>query len=86
MLLLDEPASGLDVPESQAFGELLTALVTRWGIGVLLVEHDMALALSVCDWIHVLDFGRPLFDGRPADVAASSEVRAAYLGTLSVSP
>lgn len=85
ILLLDEPASGLDAAESQAFGELLVALVARWEIGVLLVEHDMALALSVCDWIHVLDFGRPLIDGPPTAVAASAEVRDAYLGTLGVS-
>jgi ABC-type branched-subunit amino acid transport system ATPase component len=85
ILLLDEPASGLDVAESQAFGELLAELVAQWGIGALLVEHDMTLALSICDWIHVLDFGRPLFDGPPASVAGSAEVRAAYLGTLEVS-
>ena len=85
ILLLDEPASGLDAAESHAFGELLAGLVAQWEIGVLLVEHDMTLALSVCDWIHVLDFGRPLVDGPPAFVAASPEVREAYLGTLSVS-
>ena len=52
---------------------------------MLLVEHDMTLALSVCDWIHVFDFDRSLIDGPPAFVAASPEVREAYLGTLRVS-
>lgn len=68
----------------RSIGELLAGLVAQWEIGVLLVEHDMTLALSACDWIHVLDFGRPLVDGPPAFVAASAEVRKAYLGTLSV--
>lgn len=81
-LLLDEPASGLDGAESQAFGELLIRLVAQWDIGVLLVEHDMTLALSICDWVYVLDFGRPLIDGPPDLVATSPVVRAAYLGTL----
>lgn len=57
-----------------------------WGLGVLLVEHDMSLALSVCEWIHVLDFGRPLVEGPPADLVTDPKVRAAYLGTLEVEP
>ncbi|MGH8973495.1 MAG: ATP-binding cassette domain-containing protein [Acidimicrobiia bacterium] len=86
LLLLDEPASGLDPSESEAFGELLVGLVAEWGLGVLLVEHDMALALSVCEWIYVLEFGRPLVDGPAGFVADSPEVRAAYLGTLEAAP
>jgi ABC-type branched-subunit amino acid transport system ATPase component len=80
VLLLDEPSSGLDPRESAAFGELLTELVAERGIALLMVEHDMSLVLNICDWIHVLDFGKPLTEGTPADVRASEAVREAYLG------
>ena len=80
ILLLDEPSSGLDPRESAAFGELLAQLVAERGCGVLMVEHDMSLVLNICDWIHVLDFGKPLMEGTPADVRASADVREAYLG------
>ena len=80
VLLLDEPSSGLDPRESAAFGELLTELVADRGCAVLMVEHDMSLVLNICDWIHVLDFGKPLTEGTPADIRKSDEVREAYLG------
>jgi ABC-type branched-subunit amino acid transport system ATPase component len=80
LLLLDEPSSGLDVKESEAFGDRLTRLVAERGIGILMIEHDMSLVLRICDWIHVMDFGKPLMDGTPAEVRASAAVRDAYLG------
>lgn len=80
MLLLDEPSSGLDGRESEAFGQLLVDAVAERGIGILMIEHDMNLVLSICDPIHVLDFGKPLMVGSPAEVRASSLVRDAYLG------
>ena len=80
MLLLDEPSSGLDEDETTRFGEILLRLVAQRGVGILLVEHDMALIMSVCDYIYVLDFGRLIFEGTPAQVQASPLVRAAYLG------
>jgi ABC-type branched-subunit amino acid transport system ATPase component len=80
ILLLDEPSSGLDVAESAKFGDLLAEIAGRSGVGILLVEHDMSLVLRICDWIYVLDFGRPLFEGAPAEVRASTTVREAYLG------
>ena len=80
ILLLDEPSSGLDVKESEAFGQLLVRLVADWGIGIFMIEHDMSLVLDICDPIHVLDFGRPLMVGSPADVRCSALVRDAYLG------
>ena len=83
-LLLDEPSSGLDASETHAFGKVLTDHVAESGVGILLVEHDMALVMEVCDYIHVIDFGEPIFDGAPERVAASPEVRAAYLGSESV--
>jgi len=80
LLLLDEPSSGLDHAESEVFGQLLVDLVRERDIGILMVEHDMSLVLGICDWIHVLDFGKPLMDGTPADVRSSEAVRRAYLG------
>ncbi|HVW34117.1 MAG TPA: ABC transporter ATP-binding protein [Acidimicrobiia bacterium] len=84
ILLLDEPSSGLDVKESEAFGRLLTRLVDERGIGILMIEHDMSLVLNICNPIHVLDFGKPLMTGTPAEVRASELVRDAYLGKAAV--
>jgi ABC-type branched-subunit amino acid transport system ATPase component/branched-subunit amino acid ABC-type transport system permease component len=80
ILLLDEPSSGLDRSETDAFDSILRRTVEERGIGVLLVEHDMSLVMNVCDYIYVLDFGKLLFEGAPSAVASSSKVQAAYLG------
>jgi ABC-type branched-subunit amino acid transport system ATPase component len=82
VLLLDEPSSGLDASETKQFGEVLTHVVADRGIGILLVEHDMALVMSICAYIYVLDFGSLLFEGDPSQVASSPVVRAAYLGEV----
>src|SRR5581483_8199733 len=71
MLLLDEPSSGLDHAESERFGEILRSLVDERGVGILLVEHDMALVMTICDYLYVLDFGKPIFEGTPPEVQAS---------------
>jgi ABC-type branched-subunit amino acid transport system ATPase component len=84
LLLLDEPSSGLDRDETARFAEVLQHVVESRGCGILLVEHDMSLVMRVCSYIFVLDFGRPIFDGTPSEVAASEVVRAAYLGSDSV--
>jgi ABC-type branched-subunit amino acid transport system ATPase component len=81
MLLLDEPSSGLDGKETQKFGELLGHVVDTRGTGVLLVEHDMSLVMDVSRYIYVLDFGKLIFSGSPADVVGSDIVQKAYLGT-----
>jgi ABC-type branched-subunit amino acid transport system ATPase component len=81
VLLLDEPSSGLDHAETEAFGRILRQVVDERGIGILLVEHDMALVMDICDDIFVLDFGTLIFRGTPEDVQGSALVRAAYLGT-----
>jgi ABC-type branched-subunit amino acid transport system ATPase component/branched-subunit amino acid ABC-type transport system permease component len=83
VLLLDEPSSGLDHTETEAFGRILRRVVDERGIGILLVEHDMALVMDICDDIFVLDFGTLIFRGTPEDVQGSAIVRAAYLGTES---
>jgi ABC-type branched-subunit amino acid transport system ATPase component len=81
ILLLDEPSSGLDVNETKRFGAILGEVIARRGTGILLVEHDMSLVMEVCEYLYVIDFGQPIFEGTPADVAASEVVRAAYLGS-----
>ncbi len=84
MLLLDEPSSGLDSAETRRFGEILTSAVAERGLGILLVEHDMALVRQVCQSIYVLDFGQLVFEGTPAEMLASPIVRSAYLGSEDV--
>ena len=84
LLLLDEPSSGLDAGETRRFGEILTGAVAERGVGILLVEHDMALVRQVCQNIYVLDFGQMVFEGTAAEMLASPIVRSAYLGSEGV--
>ncbi len=84
VLLLDEPSSGLDRVETARFGEILQGLIEARDIGILLVEHDMSLVMKICGYIHVLDFGKPIFEGTSEEVRTSELVRAAYLGDESV--
>jgi branched-chain amino acid transport system ATP-binding protein len=79
LLLLDEPSSGLDESETDDFGDLLRELAAE-GRGVLMVEHDMDLVMAVCDEIHVLDFGKVIATGTPAQVRGDRRVQEAYLG------
>ncbi len=79
LILLDEPASGLDTQESLDLGRRLRRVVDE-GISMLLVDHDMALVLNVCDYVYVIDFGRVLAHGVPAAVRTNEKVLAAYLG------
>jgi ABC-type branched-subunit amino acid transport system ATPase component len=81
LLLLDEPSSGLDAGETWRFGEILRGAVADRGVGILLVEHDMALVRQVCQNIYVLDFGQLVFEGTGAEMLASPIVRDAYLGS-----
>ncbi|KKD06678.1 branched-chain amino acid ABC transporter permease/ATP-binding protein [Streptomyces sp. WM6386] len=80
ILLLDEPAAGLDEHETAELGGLLRRIAEEWGTGILLVEHDMGLVMSLCDRLIVLDFGTLLMEGPPDDVREDERVRAAYLG------
>jgi branched-chain amino acid transport system ATP-binding protein len=79
LILLDEPASGLDSQESLDLGRRLRRVVDE-GVAMLLVDHDMALVLNVCDYVYVIDFGRVLAHGAPAELRTNEKVLAAYLG------
>jgi branched-chain amino acid transport system ATP-binding protein len=81
LLLLDEPAAGLDSAESSWLGQQLLA-VRDSGVAILLVDHDMDLVVSVCDELVVLDFGKVIAVGPPAEVMADPLVVAAYLGSV----
>jgi branched-chain amino acid transport system ATP-binding protein len=78
LLLLDEPASGLNEAELPGLGELISDLAAD--SSVVVIEHRMDLVMSVCQRIHVLDFGKVIASGTPAEVQADPAVTAAYLG------
>ena len=85
VLLLDEPAAGLDDADTARLGDLLR-LLARAGLAIVLIEHDMELVMSISDEIVVLDAGRRIAAGLPAVVRADPVVKAAYLGGTSASP
>jgi branched-chain amino acid transport system ATP-binding protein len=81
ILLLDEPAAGLSIKESLELANCLKDLAARWGVTVLLVEHDMEVVFSICDRITVLHLGAILAEGTPDQIRGIPEVVAAYLGS-----
>jgi branched-chain amino acid transport system ATP-binding protein len=83
-VLLDEPAAGLPEAEVPAFADLVRSVRDDHGAGVLLIDHNMALIMEICDRIHVLDQGRTLAEGAPTAIRANLDVAAAYLGETAV--
>jgi branched-chain amino acid transport system ATP-binding protein len=86
LLLLDEPAAGLDAGETEHLAELLRMVRERFHVSMLLVDHDMSLVLPVSDYVYVLDFGKVLAKGAPSAIQSDPKVIAAYLGEESKQP
>ncbi|HNY66875.1 MAG TPA: ABC transporter ATP-binding protein [Deltaproteobacteria bacterium] len=80
LLLLDEPAAGMNPRETAELDGLITRIRDEEGISILLIEHDMKLVMSISDRIYVLDYGRMIAQGTPREVAANTNVIKAYLG------
>jgi branched-chain amino acid transport system ATP-binding protein len=83
-VLLDEPAAGLPEAEVPALAEAVRRVRDHREAGVLLIDHNMALIMDICDRIHVLDQGRTLAEGTPQDIRSNLDVAAAYLGESAV--
>jgi branched-chain amino acid transport system ATP-binding protein len=83
-VLMDEPAAGLPETELPEFAAVVSSIRDEHNAGVLLIDHNMALVMSVCDRIQVLDQGRTLAEGTPAEVRGNLDVAAAYLGETAV--
>ena len=83
-VLMDEPAAGLPEAEVPEFAEVVRSVRDDYRAGVLLIDHNMALVMGVCDRIHVLDQGRTLAAGTPEEIRGDLDVAAAYLGESAV--
>ena len=80
ILLLDEPAAGLNESETEELGRLIRRLADEWGLGIILVEHDVALMMSTCDRLIAIDFGKTIAEGTPAQIRSDPRVISSYLG------
>ncbi|MAH85167.1 MAG: hypothetical protein CBB68_13045 [Rhodospirillaceae bacterium TMED8] len=80
IILLDEPVAGCNEEETADLKEIIQHVNRELGITVFLVEHDMSMVMSICDYIYVINFGANLAEGTPAEIQSNSDVIKAYLG------
>ncbi|HBT65893.1 MAG TPA: ABC transporter ATP-binding protein [Ruminococcaceae bacterium] len=81
LLLLDEPAAGMNPTETHDLMEVIRSIRDRFNVAILLIEHDMSLVMNVCERLYVLDYGNLIAEGTPEEIRNNDKVIAAYLGS-----
>ena len=82
LLLLDEPAAGMNPQETQELGEFIVQIREKYDLTILMIEHHMDLVMQFCDYIYVIDFGKQIAEGLPAEIQSNQHVIDAYLGVV----
>ncbi|NLF45719.1 MAG: ABC transporter ATP-binding protein, partial [Syntrophomonadaceae bacterium] len=80
MLILDEPAAGMNPQETRELMNLIAQIRHDFQLSILLIEHDMSLVMGVCERIYVLDYGQVIAEGKPEEIRSNKKVIEAYLG------
>jgi branched-chain amino acid transport system ATP-binding protein len=80
LVLLDEPVAGCNQEETEEIREFIRSINRKFGVTIMLVEHDMSMVMEVCDYIYVMNFGANLGEGTPSEIRRNPAVVAAYLG------
>ena len=84
LLLLDEPAAGMNHSESEELSQILEVIKKEFDLTIILIEHDMKFVQKVCNRVLVLDYGKTIFEGTPSDMLQDEKVIKAYLGDFKV--